>query len=202
MEYFEDERGRPVYNLQRFLRTISKSNDKIYPVVPDGIFGEDTKRSVESFQAEYGLDITGEADFSTWEAIVREYEICVENLSAVHGIKIIKNEQIIKENESADAVYIIQAMIVSLAERFENINAVSINGVYDGELRREVEKLKQIFGQNGTDIDKKFINELAVLYENAVVFKSEFFSAKEETVENDEKKIKKQENDVIVWNFF
>ncbi len=213
MEYFETMRGRPIYNLQTFLRGLSKMDEMIYPVVPDGIFGEDTKRSVESFQAKFELPITGEADSDTWDAIVREYEKYERFLRPVDGVRIIRNDEIIKKGDKHDGVYIIQSMIESLSDKFTNINSVAINGIYDDLTDAEVRKLKEIFAIEEEDITKEFINNLVSLYEHAVVFKSGFYDGTEEAVptlapaeevKEPERKVKTEDNkeNVIVWKFF
>lgn len=212
MEYFESSRGRPVYNLQTFLRTISKTDDRVYPVIPDGIFGKDTQRSVESFQQANGLEVTGEADAVTWDAIVASYEASKKILAPVHGIKIITNEQVIKRGENAPAVYIIQSMIVSLSDKISNIKSVPISGVYDEFLYAEIKNLKPMFGQSGENIDKEFINFLSALYEHCVIFKPDYYEGKvkeNELVDNaahmQADKTDKSPNDkgnVIVWKFF
>lgn len=184
-------------------------DEMIYPVVPDGIFGEDTKRSVESFQAKYSLPITGEADTDTWEAIVREYEKYERFLLPAQGVRIIRNDEIIKKGDKHDGIYIIQSMIVSLSDKFTNINAVSINGIYDEPTDAEVRNLKEIFAIEDEDITKEFINYLVSLYEHAVVFKPGYYDGTEEAVpvsaqveaKEPERKERGADN-VIVWKFF
>lgn len=218
MEYLDSRWGRPIYNLQSFLRTISRQNEKVYPVIPDGIFGEDTKRSVESFQSAHGMEVTGEVNSETWEKIVNEYKICEKFFSPVRGIKIITNDKIIKRGQKAPAVYIIQSMIVSLSDKIENINEVAINGIYDDDLYAEVKNLKPIFNQTGEDIDKEFINILAILFEHAVIFKPDYYTGnarlqsesqmqnaaagQPKENENDNKNKDDGQNNVIVWKFF
>lgn len=220
MEYFETLRGRPVYNLQTFLRGLSKNDERIYPVIPDGIFGDDTKRSVESFQIAYNLPVTGEADSETWEAIVREYDKYEEFLAPVQGIRIIRNDEVILKGENHDGIYIIQAMITSLSDKFTNIQAVSITGVYDDETDNEVENLKGIFGIDENDITKSFINSLVSLYEHVIVFKNDYYDSADKQDEsanegpeavsddifeenaNEETAPANENNNVIVWKFF
>ena len=214
MEYYESMRARPVYNLQTFLRGISKNDERVYPVVPDGIYGEDTKRSVESFQNAYNLNVTGEVDSATWETIIREYEIYEKFLEPVSGIKIIRNDEIILKGERHPSIYIIQSMISSLSDKFSNFKAVEINGIYDEKTAIEVEKLKLLFGITEENITKEFINILADLYEHALVFKKEYYDEisknkiADSNINNtserieDDKQSSNEENNVIVWKFF
>ena len=228
MQYYDSRVGRPVFNLQTFLRGISKVNDKVYPVVPDGIFGDNTKRSVESFQFAFGLPVTGEVDSGTWAMIVEEHKKYIEFLEPVNGLNIITNDKIIYLGEENEAMLIIQAMMLSVSKLFTNISEVEMTGIYDEQTRVTVVQIKEIFDHDGEEIDKQ-------LYEHTVVFKSDFYpiielendegpmyesggsgngeesadgenmnSNNEETEENEE--IRESENDrqnnVIVWKFF
>ena len=67
-----------ILNLQRYLRQIARFDADIPSVDEDGIFGEETRRSLEAFQAKYGLPITGVADAETWSRLFNEYLDSVE----------------------------------------------------------------------------------------------------------------------------
>jgi Putative peptidoglycan-binding domain-containing protein len=62
--------GEPVQKIQNEINKINGS----YPGIPklayaDGIYGENTKKSVETFQKVFDLPVTGVVDFSTWYKI-------------------------------------------------------------------------------------------------------------------------------------
>ncbi|MDD6101620.1 MAG: peptidoglycan-binding protein [Clostridiales bacterium] len=65
--------GAPVRTIQKQLNTIATA----YPLIPriavDGIYGPDTKRSVETFQQIFGMPVTGVVDFATWYKISQLY---------------------------------------------------------------------------------------------------------------------------------
>ena len=67
-----------IYNLQRYLRQLSRFDPDIPSVDEDGIFGEETRRSLSAFQRKYGLPITGTADPETWALLFNEYLASVE----------------------------------------------------------------------------------------------------------------------------
>ena len=67
-----------IYNLQRYLRQLSRFDPDIPAVDEDGIFGEETRASLEAFQRKYGLPITGTADPETWAMLFNEYLASVE----------------------------------------------------------------------------------------------------------------------------
>ena len=68
-----------IFNLQRYLRQLSRFDPDIPSVDEDGIFGEETRTSLEAFQRKYGLPITGTADAETWTRLFNEYLASVED---------------------------------------------------------------------------------------------------------------------------
>ena len=67
-----------ISNLQRYLRQLSRFDPDVPSVDEDGIFGEETRRSLTAFQKKYGLPITGVADSETWAMLFNEYLASVE----------------------------------------------------------------------------------------------------------------------------
>jgi peptidoglycan hydrolase-like protein with peptidoglycan-binding domain len=67
-----------IYNLQRYLRQLSRFDPDIPSVDEDGIFGEETRASLAAFQRKYGLPVTGTADGETWARLFNEYLASVE----------------------------------------------------------------------------------------------------------------------------
>ncbi len=67
-----------IYNLQRYLRGLSRFDPAIPSVDEDGIFGEETRASLSAFQRRYGLPVTGSADPETWARLFSEYLASVE----------------------------------------------------------------------------------------------------------------------------
>lgn len=67
-----------IFNLQRYLRQLSRFDPDIPTVDEDGIFGEETRRSLEAFQRKYGFPVTGTADSETWAKLFNEYLASVE----------------------------------------------------------------------------------------------------------------------------
>ena len=67
-----------ILNLQRYLRQLSRFDADIPLVDEDGIFGEETRASLEAFQRKYGLPVTGTADAETWARLFNEYLASVE----------------------------------------------------------------------------------------------------------------------------
>ena len=102
--------GRPIYNLQTMLRTISHTDSRILPVIPDGVYGPNTYAAVRSYQEVFGLPPTGIVDQDTWESIVSQYNT------------------ILLYRAPSDGLYLIQAMLAAVSEQYTNIKAPPITG--------------------------------------------------------------------------
>ncbi len=67
-----------IFNLQRYLRQLSRFDPDIPAVDEDGIFGEETRASLTAFQRKYGLPISGTVTPETWVRLFNEYLASVE----------------------------------------------------------------------------------------------------------------------------
>ncbi len=67
-----------IYNLQRYLRGVSRFDPDIPAVDEDGIFGDSTRAALEAFQNKYGLPVTGAADAETSALLFETYLAGVE----------------------------------------------------------------------------------------------------------------------------
>ena len=152
--------------IQELLRNLSFYDDNIRPVVPDGIYGAQTEESVASFQKTQGLPETGVADNDTWDRLVLTFDeterterlqICLQVFN--------ENKNPLNPGDADPSLYVIQALMYSLAERFSNIGPVYVTGIYDDATSKAVEDIQIISGitPNG-QIDNEFINTLVELY--------------------------------------
>ena len=157
---------RTVTEIQRMLRLISFYNDDVLSVIPDGIFGNDTAQSVSSFQNAFLIPQTGEVDNHTWNMIVEEYKRILEDEKLIVST-VVFNEFLgdISPGEANVGLYVIQAMLLSLSEEFDNIERVYVTGVLDRATENAVRMVQTISGitPNGV-IDRNFVNVLGNLY--------------------------------------
>lgn len=155
-----------IRQIQRMLREISFYDEDIERLIPDGIYGEDTKNSVKSFQRKNNLYETGVVDNDTWDKITLVYEeILAENKREV-PVRITDNRQIpLEVGNSSQSLFVIQAMLVALSEYFDNLNAVEVNGVFDSKTLAAVEQIQAVSGINPSGvIDRTFLNALSEIY--------------------------------------
>ena len=69
----QGDRGIRVEHLQYMLSVLSEYIPEIPPVTVDGIYGTGTRNAVLAAQRRFGLPLTGEVDFQTWDEIYDQY---------------------------------------------------------------------------------------------------------------------------------
>lgn len=72
--------GNDVRAIQYFLKVVAAFNNEIRDISIDGIFGEQTRLSVESFQSSYNLPVTGIVDENTWNKLNEVYKSYVSKI--------------------------------------------------------------------------------------------------------------------------
>lgn len=127
-----DSNGTPVRDLQQGLRDLSQTHSNIRPVIPDGIYDENTAEAVRDFQREVGLPETGIMDFDTWTELFRIW----------------KEEQSIPADDcrsiNPDNPRELQVALAALAERYPNLLPVELTGVYDEQTDAAVQAIAEI----------------------------------------------------------
>lgn len=164
--------GEPVRSLQTFLRKISYSRD-IPTVVPDGIFGNQTKSAVEEFQKLYGFEVTGEVDFDTWNKIVDVFdEVTLETAPPQRLLIFPEEEYIIDIGSEDEFLYVIQGAMKVISDNVENVPGLDITGVHDDSSVEAAKSIQRIAGirEDGI-IDKNTVNAITDVYEFYVVKK-------------------------------
>lgn len=67
-------RGDDVRTLQQYLNVISAANPGLPAVNVDGIYGNETRQAVISYQQAFDLPVTGSVDEQTWNSIANSYK--------------------------------------------------------------------------------------------------------------------------------
>ncbi len=155
-----------ISELQTYLRYLSEYIPGIPGVVPDGIFGDETRNSLKAFQKFAGIPETGEADFESWKRLVEVYD---DTLRAQRRAKPIFVYPVdithMKEGDSYEEIYILQIMLRRLAKIFGNIHMPQITGKYDGNTKKAVEDFSGLYGKNVQGrVDRELWNIIADTY--------------------------------------
>jgi len=164
------KRGK-IYQLQEWLLTLSRA-DGLPRVIPDGIYGSETREAVAVFQGKSGLEVTGVVDYATWTALYEadksarkrgEAPLPINPFDARH------EGMTIKKGDRFPTVLIIQAMLEELSGLFEYNSALELNGVYDDATEDAVKRVQGSLGMSESGIvDIATWNELAMLYDRSI----------------------------------
>lgn len=121
----KEKLGRPIYNLQTMLRLISQADNRILPVIPDGIYGPNTFASVQSYQKYYGLAATGIVDLNTWNSIVSQYNAVTSNLTP------------------SDGLHLVQAMLLAVSGKYPDIQAPPVTGTSNVQTEAALQRIQK-----------------------------------------------------------
>ena len=149
--------GQPVRSLQTMLRVISEYDRSIPTVVPDGIYGRETRNAVSVFQGNNGLPSTGITDQRTWEKISDQYDDTIIYIGKAEPIEIILDpNQVFVLGNSSPYLYLAQSMLLFLSQLYESISSPTHTGTVDSETARSIRSFQQISGLAPTgDLDRK-----------------------------------------------
>lgn len=145
MPYTEQQKKEHIRELQNYLYVISMFDRTIPQVLPDGEYNSSTREAVEAFQRSYGLPVTGETDTVTWDRIA---SVCKEYLdgapAAYHAFP--SRSYVLGAGDSGELVYIIQAMLLKAAERYDNMPRPDVCGEYDERTEAAVRAFRSCCG--------------------------------------------------------
>ncbi len=170
MQDFQVENGKPIYNLQQFLRIIAQANGRELPLIPDGIYGVQTEAAVIEFQRANGLSPTGEVDNDTWDKIIEEYSrVVVYTLPPPCTSLFPSGSHVIRVGDRATFHYPIQAVILAIAKKLDNIDEFEISDTHTGGVVETTRQLQRLLESDcDGEIDVNCWRELSRLYENLV----------------------------------
>lgn len=167
--------GNNVQILQIQLNRIAQN----YPAIPkiedvNGIFGLDTRDSVETFQEVFNIPVTGEVDKATWYRI-KQYYAGVKRLSelASEGISLeeatVPFSTQISSGDSGISVRTLQYYLSIIAYFNQNLEPVPLNGFFDSATVDAVERFQNFYGLPVTGIvDTATWNTISDIYRETV----------------------------------
>lgn len=163
--------SNPIISIQSLLRQVLfYDDDEVSTIIPDGIFGPETKRAVTDFQKKHNIEANGVIDYETWRSIIVEFDRTAKTYFPPTSAAIYPSaDYTISPYEETPHLIVIQAMMNNIAQRYKNVPKNELNGIHDETSVNAVEVLQGIFlmEKNGI-IDKAFWEFLSRLYEVAV----------------------------------
>ena len=158
--------GQPIRSLQTMLRVIAEHSGRIPSLIPDGIYGPETVRTVSLFQREHGLAVTGVADQETWDAVVAVYEPALIDQDEAQSLNIILNPgQVLRKGEKHPHLYLVQSILLVLSEAYGSIGRVEVTGILDDATEDALFSFQQLSGLPATGrLDKRTWKALALQY--------------------------------------
>ena len=163
--------NQPIRSLQTMLRVLSEDNNDMLPsIIPDGIYGAQTRQAVAAFQRKYGIPITGVTDQSTWDRIVAEHAPALIRLGPAEPLQLILNpNQIIRRGEAHPYLFLVQGMLLTLSDIYGSILPPGITGVLDEATAQSLDSFQYLSALPQTgELDKITWKHLALQYPLAV----------------------------------
>lgn len=162
--------GQSVRSLQTMLRILSLIDNTLPRVIPDGIYGTQTRNAVAAFQRKYGLAATGVTDQATWERIVAVQTPAYTRLAPAQPLQLILNvDQVLEKGSRHPYIGLVQAMLSSMAQIYGSIISPGLSGVLDAATADALEAFQYLCALPQTgQVDKITWKHLALQYPLAV----------------------------------
>lgn len=168
MIFSDDQKSSHTKELQRHLYEIAFYNKKIPFIIPDGIYGPETAEAVRAFQREYGIPMTGNTEFDTWEKII---EVNRAYYPDIIRPDIFKRDTLIIPGSAGAPVYMVQVMLNTIGRYYKNIPVIEVTGIYDAPTERAVRSFKNVTDNNSSaeGVDVKLWNDIVSIFNKIVL---------------------------------
>ncbi len=155
-----------VFELQSYIRNISRLDNSIPSLVPDGIYGEETTESVIAFQRKHLLPQTGKVDFDTWEKLTQENEKAVFAFSEpIQTAPVSDRDLPLREGKESHLNQNVNLMLYRLSSFYKNFSGISVSPDYTETTAELIGQFQRITGITVTgEVDKETWNLLSELY--------------------------------------
>ena len=132
--------------LQYYLAVIGAYYEAVIPVEITGYFGEQTERSVKSFQRVFGLPQTGVVDRATRNDLYRAYQGIVESVPPQYTYVALYPNTVLREGSRGESVQLIQQYLTYINRSYPDIPAVSDTGYFGPLTKQSVTAFQRQFG--------------------------------------------------------
>ena len=162
--------GQPIRSLQTMLRILAEDDPMLPSLIPDGIYGNQTRQAVYAFQRKFGIPATGVADQSTWDRILEEHTAARVRIGPAEALRLILNpNQVIRRGDSHPYILLVQSMLITLGNVYANPVVLSVTGILDDETSNALATFQRMNGLTETgELDKITWQNMALQYPLAV----------------------------------
>lgn len=142
------DRGENVRVLQYFLNFLGFFNPRLPSITVDGIFGNETRDAVYTFQNLYGLTVDGIVGRSTWNQIQNAYYGVVNALPSQYKEyqSLIYPGYIITTGAKGSVVRQLQTYINVIADNVSSVPRVTVDGDYGPATANAVREIQRLNG--------------------------------------------------------
>lgn len=150
----EGDTGSEVFELQYLLSLIAEYNNEISPPSIDGIFGANTRNSLEEFQRAYGLTVDGDVEIEDWDRLYREYVGILESLPEgfFDSSTLPYGGSVLRLGSSGEDVRALQEYLNYISNTYTTIPKLDVDGVFGVGTEEAVIAYKSIFGLGSSPI--------------------------------------------------
>ena len=158
--------NKAVFEIQSYLRNISRVDRDIPSLIPDGIFGDETTQSVLAFQRKSLLPQTGKVDYETWSRLSEENERALFILSEpVQTAPVTRDDLPLKRGKESHLNSNVNLMLLRLSDFYGNFSSASLSSDYTEETENLISTFQSLAGLPVTgEADKETWNLLSTLY--------------------------------------
>ena len=161
--------AQAIKNLQRYLRRLSFEEGGPERVAIDGIFEDNTRNSLISFQKSAGLEPTGVADMETWDALFSEYSRLTER-DYEEQLSLFPDTPIDYSFGYGDKfllVKVLQLLMIELAIEYDAFEEIKDSGIFDADTEKAIRAFQRINLLDDTGrVDRRTWSRIVRAYEN------------------------------------
>lgn len=165
-------RDQVVLEIQECLRMLPRTDQAKPRIIPDGIYGEETRAAVEEFQRSTELPVTGKVDLATWNALQRASAESAEQQgpsNPIYPFEIRLASGELRKGDEMNLVYILQIMLNTLCGVYKNLRPLPVDGKYGSATEEDVMLFQSVQRLPETGyVDKITWNRLADAYNRYV----------------------------------
>ena len=142
-------RGEYVVELQFILNYIAQFFPAVPTVIQNGVFRDDTKRSVTEFQKEFNLTPDGVVGPGTWQrlyAVYHSIDSTVDIPSNPEQPSITYPGTPLRIGSQGEAVRLMQTYLNAIARSYPSIPTLVVDGIFGNNMQRSVIAFQNQFG--------------------------------------------------------